>query len=100
MAQQLIQLPRSLGDHPGDGEAISTGLGRYGPFLKHGSEYRNLESWQKACALTFEEALEILKEPKKTGRRFGAQKKVIKEIGDLPDAAAKCRSWTVATDPT
>lgn len=89
MAQQLIQLPRSLGDHPGDGEAISTGLGRYGPFLKHGSEYRNLESWEKACALTFEEALEILKEPKKKGRRFGAQKKVIKEIGDLPDAAGK-----------
>lgn len=89
MAQQLIQLPRTLGDHPESGETVSTGLGRYGPFLKHGSEYRNLESWQKACALTFEEAVEILKEPKKTGRRFGAPKKVLKEIGDLPDAAGK-----------
>lgn len=87
IAQKLIQLPRALGDHPGDGEAISTGIGRYGPFLKHGKEFRNLESWEKACALTFEEALEILKEPKKTGRRFGAAKKVLKEIGELPDAA-------------
>ena len=89
MAQQLIQLPRTLGDHPESSEEVSTGLGRYGPFLKHGKEYRNLPSWEKACAMSFEEALEILKEPKKTGRRFGAAKTVLKEIGDLPDAAGK-----------
>ncbi len=89
MAQQLIQLPRLLGQHPESKEDVSTGLGRYGPFLKHGKEYRNLGSWEKACSLTFEEAVEILKEPKKTGRRFGAQKTVLKEIGDLPDAAGK-----------
>lgn len=89
IAQKLIQLPRSLGNHPESGEPISTGLGRYGPFLKHGDEFRNLPSWEKACEIEMEEALEILKQPKPKGRGRGraAPKKVLKEIGELPDAA-------------
>lgn len=89
IAQKLIQLPRALGDHPESGEAITTGLGRYGPFLKHGDEYRNIESWQQACDITRDEALEILKTPKPKGRRFGAKKTVLKELGDIEGAAAK-----------
>ncbi len=87
MARKLIQLPRSLGDHPETGEAITTGLGRYGPFLKHGDEYRNLESWQRACDLEREEAVEILKQPKPERRRFGAKKTVLKELGEIEGAA-------------
>ena len=87
MAQKLIQLPRSLGDHPETGEAISTGLGRYGPFLKRGGEFRNLESWERACDLTREEALEILKQPKPERKRFGAKKTVLKELGEIDGAA-------------
>ncbi len=87
MAQKLIQLPRALGEHPETGEAISTGLGRYGPFLKRGDEYRNLESWERACELTLEEALEILKQPKPERRRFGAKKTVLKELGEIEGAA-------------
>ena len=83
MAQKLIQLPLDLGTHPEDGEEISTGLGRYGPFLKHGKEYRNLGTWEKACELTREEALEILKEPKPAGRGRQATKKVLKELGEF-----------------
>ncbi len=86
-AQRLIQLPRSLGDHPETGEAISTGLGRYGPFLKRGDEYRNLESWERACDITFEEALEVLKQPKPKRRGFGAKKTVLKELGEIEGAA-------------
>ncbi len=86
MAQKLIQLPRVLGDHPESGDAISTGLGRYGPFLRHGKEFRNLESWERACDLTREEALEILKQPKPERRRFGAKKTVLKELGEIDGA--------------
>ncbi len=91
MAGRLIQLPRSLGDHPETGEAISTGLGRYGPFLKRGKEYRNLESWERACDITFEEALEILKQPKPQRRGFGAKKTVLKELGEIEGAAGPVR---------
>ena len=87
MAQKLIQLPRSLGEHPENGDAISTGLGRYGPFLKRGNEFRNLESWERACDLTREEALEILKQPKPERKRFGAKKTVLKELGEIDGAA-------------
>lgn len=87
IAQQLIQLPRSLGAHPDDDEELTTNIGRYGPYLKHGKDYRSLGTWQKACELSREEALAILKEPKKSGRRFGAKKTVLKELGELPGAA-------------
>ncbi len=87
MAQRLIQLPRSLGDHPETGEAITTGLGRYGPFLKRGDEFRNLESWERACDITLEEALEILKQPKPQRKGFGAKKTVLKELGEIEGAA-------------
>jgi DNA topoisomerase-1 len=84
MAQKLIQLPRILGAHPENNDEVSTGLGRYGPFLKREKEYRNLESWERACEITFEEALEILKEPKPKGRR--AAKVVLKPIGEVEGA--------------
>ena len=86
VAQRLIQLPRSLGDHPESGSPISTGLGRYGPFLKHGDEFRNIETWERACDITFDEAIEILKQPKPQGRRFGAKKTVLKELGEIEGA--------------
>jgi len=86
IAQKLIQLPRSLGDHPESGKPITTGLGRYGPFIKHGDEYRNIESWEKACDIEREEALEILKQPKPPSRRFGAKKTVLKELGEIEGA--------------
>jgi DNA topoisomerase-1 len=90
IAQKLIQLPRTLGEHPDDGAQISTGLGRYGPYLKHGDEFRSLESWQKACDIELAEALEILKQPKPSRkRRFGGKKTVLKEIGELEGAAGK-----------
>jgi len=90
IAQKLIQLPRTLGEHPEDGAKISTGLGRYGPYLKHGDEFRSLESWQKACDIELAEALEILKQPKPSRkRRFGGKKTVLKEIGELEGAAGK-----------
>ena len=87
IAEKLIQLPRSLGEHPENGAAVTTGLGRYGPFLKRGDEYRNLESWERACDITFEEALEILKQPKPERKRFGAKKTVLKELGEIEGAA-------------
>lgn len=84
IARSLMELPKLLGKHPETSDEIMTGLGRYGPYLKHGDEFRSLESWEKACALKLEEALEILKEPKPTGRRRSAAKKVLKRFEELP----------------
>lgn len=86
MAQKLISLPRTLGTHPEDGEEISTSLGRYGPYVKKGKDFRSLDSWEKACEIELAEALEILAKPKPgRGRR---QKVVLKELGEIEGAAA------------
>jgi len=87
VARKLIRLPLDLGEHPEDGKKISTGLGRYGPYLKHGDEFRSLKTWEQACELTRDEALEILKEPKPTRKgRFSSKKTVLKEFGKLEGA--------------
>ncbi len=94
-AQQLIQLPRSLGGHPESGEEISTNLGRYGPYVRHGKDFRNLPSWEAAVELSREQALEILAQPKeRRGRRGGgaaAARTVLKDLGEPAGAEGPVR---------
>lgn len=88
IARKLMRLPRQLGNHPETEIEISTGLGRYGPYVKAGDDFRSLESWQQACELELPAALEILSKPKAAGRRrFGAKKTVLKALGELEGAA-------------
>ncbi len=89
IAERLIQLPRLLGLHPETGDEIATGIGRYGPFLRHGKEFRNLESWERACDIPLDEALEILKQPKPARRG----KKLLKELGELEGAAGTVKVY-------
>ena len=41
-ALELLSLPRLIGPHPEDGVPIEAGIGRFGPFVKHGKTYANL----------------------------------------------------------
>ncbi len=80
-AVQLLDLPRYLGDHPEDGKPVEAGIGRYGPFVKHKRNYRNLSSQDEVFTVSFEDALELLNKPK--GRR---RRKILKELGKDPDS--------------
>jgi DNA topoisomerase I len=80
-ALRLLTLPRTVGAAP-DGEEIQALNGRYGPYIKKGTDSRSLESEDKLFTVTLDEALAIFAQPKQRGRRAAAAP--LKEIGPDP----------------
>jgi DNA topoisomerase-1 len=68
MALKLLELPRTLGKHPASGEAIISQNGRFGPYIKCGTETRSLPSDLSPLDVTLEQALHLLDQPKTRGR--------------------------------
>ncbi len=93
IAEQLIRLPRRVGEDPESGEEVMTGIGRYGPYVKRGDEFRSLGSWREAVEIALPAALEVLAQPKPPrGRRRGAAgKQVLQELGEAAGAAGPVR---------
>ena len=79
-ALKLLSLPRVLGLHPDDNEPITTNFGRFGPYVKHGDEFRSLESEDEVFNISFDAALALLRAPKQSRRRQATQKKTLKEL--------------------
>lgn len=86
-ALQLLDLPRVLGTHPETGEEITTQNGRFGPYLKHGTDSRSLETEEQIFTLSLEAALEILAQPKVRGR--AAAKPPLREFDLDPESGKK-----------
>ncbi len=63
-ALELLQLPRTVGVAP-DGEEVVAANGRYGPYVKKGSETRSLESEEQLLTIGLEEALAVLAQPRR-----------------------------------
>ncbi|GAB3022928.1 DNA topoisomerase I [Oleiagrimonas citrea] len=59
-ALELFKLPRKLGEV--DGEEVSAGIGRFGPFVKQGSTYASLPKEEDPHTVTFERAQELIRE--------------------------------------
>lgn len=68
LACKLLELPRTLGDNPENGQPIQAFDGRYGPYVKCEKETRSLPAGVSPLEVTFDEAIALLKEPKKRGR--------------------------------
>jgi DNA topoisomerase-1 len=66
-ALQLFKLPRDLGEAP-DGEMISAGVGRFGPFVKHGKVYASLKAGDDPYTIELPRALELLHEKEEAVR--------------------------------
>jgi DNA topoisomerase-1 len=79
-ALRLLQLPRSLGKAP-DGEEVTAQNGRYGPYVKQGKESRSLDSEEQLFTVTLDEALALLAEPKRRGRRAATPVPPLRELG-------------------
>lgn len=82
-ALKLLSLPRVVGIDPATGDEITAQNGRYGPYLKRGTDSRSLSTEEQIFDITLEEALKIYAEPKRRGRRAAAAPP-LRELGADP----------------
>jgi len=81
-ALRVLSLPRTVGTDPASGEPITAQNGRYGPYLKKGTDSRSLETEAQLFTLSLDEALAIYAQPKQRGRQ--AARAPLRELGDDP----------------
>jgi DNA topoisomerase-1 len=81
-ALRLLSLPRTVGTDPEGGEEIVALNGRYGPYLKRGSETRSLEAEEELFTVTLEQALQLFAQPKR--RRGSRAAAPLRELGIDP----------------
>ena len=87
-ALALLNLPRDVGQHPETGKMISSGIGRYGPFLLHDGKYANLESVEDVFSIGLNRAVTVIADREARGpggRGTRAAPAALKELGDHPD---------------
>jgi DNA topoisomerase-1 len=89
-ALKLLSLPRDLGA-AADGETIVANVGRFGPYVKHGPEFRSLDAGDDVYTISLERAKELLAQPKKSMRRQRAAPKELKALGPHPENGAPVR---------
>jgi DNA topoisomerase-1 len=81
-ALRLLTLPRVVGTDPADHQEIVAQNGRYGPYLKKGSDSRSLTVAEQLWSITLPEALEIFAQPK--SRRGRGSAEPLRELGADP----------------
>ncbi|HEX4471375.1 MAG TPA: type I DNA topoisomerase [Nocardioides sp.] len=84
-AVKLLSLPRVVGTDA-EGVEITAQNGRYGPYLKKGTDSRSLQSEEQLLSVTLDEALAIYAQPKQRGRAAAAPP--LKELGADPVSGA------------
>jgi DNA topoisomerase-1 len=88
-ALELLSLPRVVGRDPGDGREIVANIGRFGPYVKRGDEFRSLESEAQIFEVTLDEALELFRQEKPSRRSQG--RTVLRELGAHPASGSSIR---------
>ncbi|WP_150238081.1 type I DNA topoisomerase [Nocardiopsis quinghaiensis] len=84
-ALRLLSLPRVVGQL--DGEDVTAQNGRFGPYLKKGTDSRSLETEDQIFTVTLEQAEALFAQPKQRGRRAAAPP--LRELGTDPESGAK-----------
>jgi DNA topoisomerase-1 len=83
LALKMFDLPRELGDHPRDGKPVETGIGPYGPYIRHNkegkAEYKSLSDVMKVFNITMDEAMD----------RFQAD--VFQDMDEHPETGQRLR---------
>ncbi len=82
-ALRLLALPRELGHHPETGEAIVAGIGRFGPYIKHGKAFKSLAADDDVLTIGLNRAVVLLAEPAAERRRGAPQP--LRQLGPHPE---------------
>ena len=85
-ALTLLSLPRELGPHPEDGEPVEAGIGRYGPYVKHGRIYANLPEVEEVFTVGMNRAVELIAQKAASRGRGRAAAPPLKELGEHPES--------------
>jgi DNA topoisomerase I len=81
-ALRLLSLPKDLGSHPEDGEPVMVNIGRFGPYVGHNKDFRSLKKEDDPYTVTYDRAMELLAQPKRTRGGAASAKTVLKELGE------------------
>ncbi len=81
-ALALLTLPRVVGVDPADGEEIVAANGKFGPYLRKGTDSRNIGSEEQLLTITLDEAVAIYAQPKQRRGR-GAPVGPLREVGPI-----------------
>jgi DNA topoisomerase-1 len=87
LALELLTLPRVLGVDPSDGHEIVATNGRYGPYLKKGTDSRSLETEEQLFTVDLDDALARFAQPKPRRGR-GTAAAPLREMGPDPESGA------------
>lgn len=87
MAMKYLSLPRVLGKHPKTGEDVISNIGRFGPYVGHGKEFRSIRKKADPYTIGLKKALEILDKPKALPKGT----KLVKVLGEHPKSGKKIR---------
>lgn len=85
-ALALLSLPREIGSHPEDGVPVEAGIGRYGPYVKHGAKYANLPDVDEVFTIGMNRAVEVLASKQVRGRAAVAAP--LAELGEHPEGGS------------
>ncbi|MEM9225335.1 MAG: DNA topoisomerase, partial [Pseudomonadota bacterium] len=81
-AVMLINLPRTVGLHPEDGEPIYANLGRYGPYVQHLKTYANVATAEEMLEIGLNRAVTLIADKRANPRGRGASAaKPLRELG-------------------
>ena len=83
-ALRLLALPRAIGQDPNTGHTIYAQNGKFGPYLKNGTDSRSLQVEDEIFSMTLEQALELYAQPKYGARRTASTP--LREFGEDPQS--------------
>lgn len=79
-ALKLLELPRTLGEHPEDGKVVKAGVGRFGPFVVHDGTFKSIPKEDDVLTIELPRALELLAQKSKSRKSSE-----LKDLGKHPE---------------